>query len=227
MHVRSECPRTSRPFSRWCIAAALGAAIPMAACERTPANAAPQVSNAAAPAVPGGGTSVSTDTATGNAAAATQVAASAAGSPDTSASRRAGSAGSAGAASGPPTTSAPSAMRSTLSGVYSEAQALQGEALYIEACASCHHALGNHEGAVFKMSWGGVPALELLDYLTESMPKQDPGSLSRPQYLSLMAYLFKLNGMPAGPAPLPADAATLRQIRIDTVPGKAAPLRVP
>ena len=48
------------------------------------------------------------------------------------------------------------------------------------------------------------------------MPKNDPGILTPREYADLSAYLLMLNGMPAGSAELPADAAALEKIRIDT-----------
>lgn len=84
-------------------------------------------------------------------------------------------------------------------------------------CNSCHAPLNNHVGPIFKASWGGATAADMMDYLVAEMPKNDPGSLSRSEYASIMAYLFKLNGMPAGNTALATDAASLRKIRIDTV----------
>jgi hypothetical protein len=51
------------------------------------------------------------------------------------------------------------------------------------------------------------------------MPKTEPGSLSKEEYASIVAYLLKLNGMPAGKQPLPADTAALGKIRIDSKKG--------
>jgi hypothetical protein len=48
------------------------------------------------------------------------------------------------------------------------------------------------------------------------MPKNEPGSLSPEEYADVLAYLLKLNLMPAGPAELPPDSSALRTIRIDT-----------
>jgi mono/diheme cytochrome c family protein len=109
-----------------------------------------------------------------------------------------------------------------MAGVYTEAQARRGGVIYVELCATCHEALNNHQGPVFRTSWGGASAAEMLEYLTSSMPKNDPGTLSPMQYVAVMAYLFQLNGMPAGSADLPAELAALRQIRIDTIPARTS-----
>jgi len=117
-------------------------------------------------------------------------------------------------------------MRSTRDGVYTEAQATAGRTLYNDLCNSCHAPLQNHIGPVFRQSWSGSTVNDMMDYMVAEMPKNDPGSLSATDYAAVIAYLFQLNGMPAGPAPLAADAASLRQIRIDTVrqgTGRRAP----
>lgn len=107
-------------------------------------------------------------------------------------------------------------LRSSQSGVYTEAQAQAGAQVYAELCNSCHAPLNNHVGPVFRASWGGATAADMLEYLMTSMPKNDPGSLTSTEYVAVMAYLFKLNGMPAGRAPMAADVTSLKQIRIDT-----------
>jgi mono/diheme cytochrome c family protein len=106
---------------------------------------------------------------------------------------------------------------SSWSGVFTDAQASTGEKVYMVLCNSCHAPLNNHVGAIFKASWASATAADMMDYLVAEMPKNDPGSLSRPEYASIMAYLFKLNGMPAGNRQLASDAAALRRIRIDTI----------
>jgi hypothetical protein len=48
------------------------------------------------------------------------------------------------------------------------------------------------------------------------MPKTDPGSLDPHDVADLVAYLLKLNHMPAGPNELSSDTSALRRIGIDT-----------
>jgi hypothetical protein len=48
------------------------------------------------------------------------------------------------------------------------------------------------------------------------MPKNDPGSLSPPESAQVMAYLLKMNDIPAGKSELQPDPAMLRRIRIET-----------
>ena len=104
--------------------------------------------------------------------------------------------------------------RSTQAGVYTADQAARGEEVYGNVCSGCHQT-GSHTGAAFAMTWSGRPLSDLFEYISQSMPKTDPGSLTRRQNAQVVAYLLKLNGMPAGDAELPADTITLKRIRID------------
>lgn len=100
--------------------------------------------------------------------------------------------------------------------VYSSAQATRGEAVYMSQCVSCHPP-ATYKGAVF-LGWQGRSLGELLAFLQEKMPKSDPGSLSAKEYSDVIAYLLRLNAMPAGRTDLPADAKVLRGITIDILP---------
>lgn len=108
------------------------------------------------------------------------------------------------------------AVRTTKARVYSTAQATRGEALYMSLCVSCHPP-ATYTGAVF-LTWQGRSLGELLAFLQDKMPKNDPGSLTAKEYADVIAYLLKLNKMPAGRADLPADAKVLRGINIDILP---------
>jgi mono/diheme cytochrome c family protein len=102
---------------------------------------------------------------------------------------------------------------SSLTGVYSEAQAARGADNYRRYCSACHSTAG-HSRDAFKSTWSGRSAAELFDYLRMTMPNDNPGKLSARQYSDIVAYLLQLNGMPAGAQSLSADARQLDQIRI-------------
>ena len=106
--------------------------------------------------------------------------------------------------------------RSTLAGVYSAEQATRGRDVYAGMCQSCH-TTASHTGVAFKNTWSGRPLSELFGYVRERMPKNDPGSLSPEEYADVIAYLLRLNQMPAGQAELLPDSLALKTIRIDTV----------
>jgi mono/diheme cytochrome c family protein len=110
--------------------------------------------------------------------------------------------------------------RSTADGVYTRVQADAGRDLWAMACQSCH-APTQHSGATFKANWYGRSLGELLVYLRREMPKNEPGTLSDSEYVTLIAYLMRVNRMPAGQAPLAADSLTLHRIRIDSLPSAA------
>jgi len=112
----------------------------------------------------------------------------------------------------------PAAKVTTKERVYSAAQATRGEQTYMSTCVSCHPP-ATYKGAVF-MNWQGRTMGELLDFLMEKMPKNDPGSLSAKEYAQVMAFLLKLNGMPAGRADLPSDSGALNKITINILPDK-------
>jgi mono/diheme cytochrome c family protein len=106
--------------------------------------------------------------------------------------------------------------RSTMSGVYTEAQATRGLETFAAQCQSCHTP-DEHTGASFLSTWLGKPLSELFVYVATSMPKSDPGILSQKEYAQLIALVLKANKMPAGETELPEDSTALRNIKFDTV----------
>jgi mono/diheme cytochrome c family protein len=112
-------------------------------------------------------------------------------------------------------------------GVYSDRQAERGAALYQTACASCHgdKLQGKGQtpaltGSDFVMDWSGMTVGDLFDKMQTSMPADKPGSLSREQNASLVAYLLSANKFPSGAAELSSNAERLRQIRFEAAPAK-------
>ena len=104
--------------------------------------------------------------------------------------------------------------RSTADGVYTTAQATQGRELWASLCQNCHTP---HAGLPFRNKWLGRDLGALFAYTRNEMPKSDPGSLSDLEVTLAIAYLMKVNGMPAGNVALPADSAALQRIRFDSV----------
>jgi cytochrome c len=105
--------------------------------------------------------------------------------------------------------------RSTKLGVYSREQWMRGRDVYAGMCAGCHPAV-THVGPVFTKAWAGKKLSDLFGYLRERMPKNDPGSLSEQDYVDVMSYMLRLNGMPAGADEMPVDSLALTKIRIDS-----------
>ena len=112
--------------------------------------------------------------------------------------------------------SVPQSARSTASGVYTDEQATRGRDTYQMQCKSCHTP-ASHTGPTFASWWDRKPLSELYQFVTTRMPKNEPGSLQPDEYVDLIAYLLKLNDLPSGSEPLPADSVALKKIRIEVV----------
>ena len=109
----------------------------------------------------------------------------------------------------------PAGHRSSTAGVYTVAQASQGEENYGMMCLGCHTQAA-HMGDVFISNWLGRPVSDFYAFISSAMPKNEPGSLTPQEYASIVAYILRLNGMPAGREPLPSDTAALAKIRFDS-----------
>jgi quinoprotein glucose dehydrogenase len=117
--------------------------------------------------------------------------------------------------------------RSSWSGVYTAEQAVAGEKIYFEKCASCHGAdLAGIErapalsGGSFVDSWHGQDLRRLLDRI-DTMPPAAPKSLSPAESVALLAFLLRATGMPSGATPLPADRAQLAGVTFERSRGAA------
>lgn len=110
----------------------------------------------------------------------------------------------------------PSVTRSTRDGVFTAAQAAAGGDVYAGACTGCH-TRASHSGVAFRKAWNGAVVFDLYDFLSQTMPQDNPGGLSPGEYALVVAFLLEINGMPAGSDALPSDPAALKQIRIDSV----------
>jgi S-disulfanyl-L-cysteine oxidoreductase SoxD len=108
-------------------------------------------------------------------------------------------------------------MQSTMGGVYTAPQAIRGEETYMGVCVACHPA-GTYKTAAFKAAWKGRPLSDLYDEVREKMPKNDPASLTPAEGAQVVAYLLKINGVPAGEIELPGDREALKKIRIEMPP---------
>jgi len=105
------------------------------------------------------------------------------------------------------------AAKTTLAGVYTQAQADKGEEMYYGVCVACHPK-GYYTGDNFKKNWSGRPLSDLYDWVKTKMPKNEPGSLTPAQSVQVMAYILQENKMPAGKVAMPTDRAILKGIRI-------------
>jgi quinoprotein glucose dehydrogenase len=111
----------------------------------------------------------------------------------------------------------------TWTGVYSGAQAAQGEAIYLERCAGCHQPdLSGGEdapplaGAQFGAKWNDRTLGDLFERMRRSMPLDEPGSLTTTEYAQLIAHVLRRNGFPEGASALSERPAALNDIRFVT-----------
>jgi len=110
-------------------------------------------------------------------------------------------------------------MRSTATGVYADAQAQAGQEIFEATCLGSCHNMADHRGLAFRQRWDGHPLWDLFNAIHTKMPKDDAGSLSDADAIQLVAYLLKLNGIPAGKDELSTDPAVLKRIKIELPAG--------
>ena len=110
--------------------------------------------------------------------------------------------------------------RSTQDGVYSDAQAKRGEAVYVKTCAGCHQPDLSGDGQTpalvgkdFNMDWVDQSLGDLFERTRISMPADKPGSLAPADVADIIAFLLNKGSFPAGQAELPPDAAALKAIK--------------
>src|SRR3954463_8256191 len=104
--------------------------------------------------------------------------------------------------------------RTAREGVYTDAQAARGAAVYKEKCASCHGpTLGGSlapplAGEPFAAQWGG-PLSAIVDKIQLTMPANAMGTLTRAQSADVLAFMLQTSKFPAGRTELASDDAAL------------------
>lgn len=109
--------------------------------------------------------------------------------------------------------------RSSADGVYTRKQAALGKKTFQQECSSCHSG-SQFRGTVFTRRWEGSTADDLFEFIRTSMPFNTPGSLSGPQYASIVAHFFDLNDFPSGEQELDSTREFLKRIQIVEWKGK-------
>ena len=120
--------------------------------------------------------------------------------------------------------------RAASAGVYSAAQATRGQAVFKDKCAACHGDM--LEGLVgpplagdeFLKAWGNQPLSELVRKIQKTMPQTEPGSLTRPQAVDLVAHILQVGKFPAGQTALPDEEDALKQVTLAPAGAPAATL---
>ena len=110
-------------------------------------------------------------------------------------------------------------------GVYTEAQAYRGEKVADTTCIGCHGPKldGGDSGPklvgeMFLANWSSQSVGELFSWVREAMPAENPGTLSKEDAASVLAYILKLNKMPAGKMDLASEREALDRIGITAEP---------
>ena len=99
-------------------------------------------------------------------------------------------------------------------------QQAHGKAGYNDKCASCHqeNLKGSTEtppltGDMFWSNWETYTANNLVEQVRSTMPEDNPGSLTRQEYVDIVAYILKTNAV-AFDGDLPMDADSLKKVTI-------------
>lgn len=125
----------------------------------------------------------------------------------------------------------PPAPVSIWDGVYTEAQAERGEAVYTGPCSRCHgYRLDGAPddpdmlpsppvaGAKFLRNWEGRSLAALFVYTRATMPENNPSYLSDDEYADVIAYMLAASGTPPGDEALGADLDRLATLLIAREP---------
>ena len=101
-------------------------------------------------------------------------------------------------------------------GIFTTTQAERGATVFGEVCMRCHQP-EQFTGPGFIGAWSGQTVDALFELIRTTMPEDNPSSLKKRDYAAVLAYLFRLNGIPAGETDLPSTTRKLKQIRIESV----------
>lgn len=105
---------------------------------------------------------------------------------------------------------------STSDGIYTTDQATKGQALYAQACEGCHQP-AKFGGAEWTRAYVGRPLAEIDGAMAE-MPADNPGTLTRDDVASLIAYFLHMNKYPEGQTPLSGAPEALKSIMVSPRP---------
>jgi alcohol dehydrogenase (cytochrome c) len=111
-------------------------------------------------------------------------------------------------------------------GDYTQQQVSVGRQAFNQHCAKCHG--GKLQGQAgpplagpkfeSNLEYSKMSAQQMFDFISKQMPANAPGSLSKQQYLQVMAYILSKNGYPRGSTPL--SKQTLKQVQLLPYPGQ-------
>jgi S-disulfanyl-L-cysteine oxidoreductase SoxD len=117
--------------------------------------------------------------------------------------------------------------RTVLDGVFNQAQVTRGQEMYTNVCSTCHGPtlagdIGPQlAGPRFVPRWKDKTVGDLFDKIKTTMPASAPGTLSPDAVADVLAFILSSNHYAAGAAPMPADAAPLKLVKMADPPGGA------
>ena len=107
-------------------------------------------------------------------------------------------------------------------GIYTKEQAEHGEALYRDACESCHapdlsggKVVPGLAGRAFAQQWGGMTLGQWFDLVLTSMPDTNPAEVTSREKADILAFVLRENGLPSGDVELPGRAEVLDRYRFE------------
>lgn len=116
-------------------------------------------------------------------------------------------------------------------GVFTEAQARRGQAVYPGPCGWCHGRRLNGAPddpdmmstpplarAKFIRNWERRSLATLFEYTRATMPESNPGSLTDQEYIDVIAYMLSVGKVPAGEVELQPDPQSLARTIIRKQP---------
>jgi mono/diheme cytochrome c family protein len=122
-------------------------------------------------------------------------------------------------------TAAPPPARTSADSTFTVEQAERGEQVFTRSCVECHERLemANND---FRLKWGGQSTFDLFKNIATTMPDSDPGVLPRNEYTDVVAYILKLNGVPAGTVELVEDSTSMSQAKLNLPPAPSSEMAV-
>ncbi len=111
------------------------------------------------------------------------------------------------------TAAATTTPRTSADSTFTAEQADRGAKVFIRVCVECHERL-EMSNDDFRLKWEGQTTFDLFKSIATTMPDSDPGSLPRADYLDVVAYILKLNGVPTGPAELAEDSTVMSMAKL-------------
>jgi mono/diheme cytochrome c family protein len=111
-------------------------------------------------------------------------------------------------------------------GVYTSEQADRGKLVYEKKCLECHGSMDSPTPAMapllndygFQVAWKDRSVGQFFSRIRETMPQNQPNTLSPEEVAEIIAFVLSANQMPTGAEALPTDVELLRQIKLDALP---------